>query len=35
MSSRSERTCPICGYVFETVAERDAHLPCPEPGVEL
>jgi hypothetical protein len=27
-------TCPICGYVFETEAQREAHVPCPEPGTE-
>lgn len=26
--------CPICGYRFETAADYDAHVPCPEPGGE-
>lgn len=34
MSDMSERTCPICGHTFETVKQRDAHVPCPEPGDE-
>jgi len=24
------RTCRYCGYRFETVADREAHIPCPE-----
>ena len=24
------KTCPYCGYRFETEADREAHVPCPE-----
>lgn len=34
MSTKSDRTCPICKYVFETVSELEAHVPCPDPGDE-
>jgi hypothetical protein len=25
-----DRTCRYCGYRFETAADREAHIPCPE-----
>jgi hypothetical protein len=25
-----ERTCPYCQHTFETAAQRDAHVPCPD-----
>ncbi len=28
--SKSDRTCPYCGHTFDTVAAREAHVPCPE-----
>lgn len=31
MARKRDRTCPYCGYTFETTKDLERHVPCPEP----